>query len=437
MSSQRPLSSFEFKHFDPDARWGDVPKAGVPLFVATTVRGEIDPDVMRRVLAELAADHALLRAVMVNEPGSEPVFRVREEYQPPLEVTEWGPDGYQRLVNIEQDWSTGLFKAHVLREGGLDQIVLIMHHGMCDGRSALALRDDMWQRYGTQLAGSPLPPSNSDNELVDGIDTLLAGSVTEAEVDELVAMLRGIAAAGDAVPAPLELPRDGDGVGDPVGRFATQRIEVDPEQSAAFFGVARAQGVSVNSLVTGMAMVAVRSQLEADSGPVPMVFGHAVDLRASLAEPIPQSTLLNCAGGVATPVFAAADTDPIELAKATEVAMRAALDARFPALFMRASQRAFDPETAAIFGAQPTLGMANLGVEQTPSIPGGLEFVSDEAFGMAKGMPPKLTVWTVAERLVIHVNYDTTRNSHALMGRVTEAIRDQVRRICDADADRG
>ncbi|MGW5228440.1 hypothetical protein ACWEP5_26305 [Nocardia niigatensis] len=42
MSSQRPLSPFEVRHFDPEAKWGNAPKADCPLFVSSTVQVEFD-----------------------------------------------------------------------------------------------------------------------------------------------------------------------------------------------------------------------------------------------------------------------------------------------------------------------------------------------------------------------------------------------------------
>lgn len=434
MAVYRLLSPFEIRHFDAEVQWGNVPKADVTLFASSAVRGDIDLDILRRVLAELAAGHVLLRAVVVQQPGPTLRFVRRENFQPTLTVTEGGEDEYLSLINAEDDWSSGLFKAHVLRRGERTQIVLIMHHGMCDGRSAFALLGEMWQRYAAHLAGSPLPLPDSDNELIDGIDTQLAATIPDAEVDAFLAQLRAIALATDPTSiAPRELPRDGDGVGDPLGRVSLRRIELTAAETAELVTAARAHGFSVNSLVTGAALAAARTHLEVEPEPVPMVCGHAVDVRSEVDPALPETTILNCVGGLATPAFASADADPIELAKAVEAGIRGALDARVPALFMRAQERELDPAIAAMFAAHPTLGMSNLGRLPEHSLPEGLEVVRDEVFGMALGMPPKMTFFTVGDRLTIQVEYDTARNSHAQMGRVTDTLREQIRRVTTTD----
>ncbi|MTE16875.1 phthiocerol/phthiodiolone dimycocerosyl transferase family protein [Nocardia aurantiaca] len=438
MTTQRPLSLFEIRHFDREIRWGNLPKADVPLFISSTVRGEVDLEVLRRVLAELAAGHVLLRAEVITEAGSVPRFEVREDFEPALDVAEGGEDAYLALLNAEQDWSRGLFQARVLREADRTQIVLILHHGMSDGRSAFALVSEMWQRYAAQLAGSPLPVSDADSELVDGVDDQLGRSLTEEQVDEFLAQLRAIAATADPALAPRELPRDGDGTtADPLGRIALQRIELTAEETADLVAAARAHEVSVNSLLAGAALAVVRAHLGIDAAPVPMVCGHAVDVRSELVPPLTESNVLNCVGGVATPVFAAANADPVELARMVEMGMRAALDAHFPALFLRASQRELDPEIGALFAAPPTLGFSNVGRVPAHPLPAGLESVRDEMFAMALGMPPKMTVFTVGDRLTIQVEFDTAWNSYAQMGPITEAMRAQVDNLRAAHAVRG
>ncbi|GAB4584609.1 phthiocerol/phthiodiolone dimycocerosyl transferase family protein [Nocardia sp. IFM 10818] len=427
MDTHRLLSPFEIAYFGGAARLTGVPKSEVPLFIGTTVRGEVDIDILRLVLDELAAGHALLRAVLVDDPGGAPRFELRADHRPTLEVTEGGDDAYRRLINSEPDWSAGFFAARVLRDGDRTQIVLIVHHGMSDGRSMFALVDEMWQRYSAHLAGSPLPLFDGDRALIDGADAQLMRTVTDAEVDAFIAQLNAIALAPEsAAAAPRQVVRDGEGNGDPLGRFAVRRIELTAAETADLVTLARAQGFSVSSLITGAALMAVRPHLDAGAGPVPMLAGHAVDVRSYLVPPVPTTTVLCCVAGVATPVVASADSDPIELAKMVDAGMRAALELKFPALYMAATQRDLDAVTAALFASPPTLGMSNVGRLHAHSLPEGLEFVRDDMFAMAKGMAPKMTIFTIDDRLTIQVEYDTATNSDAQMMQVTEAMREQV-----------
>lgn len=49
-------------------------------------------------------------------------------------------------------------------------------------------------------------------------------------------------------------------------------------------------------------------------------------------------------------------------------------------------------------------------------------------YAMGPGMPPKLTVFTVGDRLTIQVEHDTAQHSRAQLGEVTLALIEQLRR---------
>ncbi|GAB2538910.1 hypothetical protein GCM10027167_49600 [Nocardia heshunensis] len=429
------MSPFEIGYFTTDARLGSVPIGGMPLFIGSVVRGEVDADLLQRVLAELAAGHVLLRSRAVTGDGASRLV-VEDGFVPPLEERLGEIDDYWTLVNTRPDWADGLFRAVLLRGATQTRLVLIIHHGISDGRSAFALLDELWQRYSAQVAGSPLPLPDSDRELVGGVDELLTRVTSDAEVDGFLAQVREAAAGFGSEAAPRALPLDGDGVGDPGGRLALRRIALSTGQTAEIVDIARARGISVNSLLAGAALAAVRAQLP-ESGPVPMMCGHAVDLRPELSPRLPASTVLNCASGLGTPAVVDSDSDPLALGPIIDATMRQLLDTRFPALFMRASHRALDPQVAAMLSAPPAIALSNMGRLPAHSLPAQLEFVRDEVFAMAAGMPPKMTIFTVGDRLTIQVEYDTAEHSHAQMGRVAEAMSDQLARVTRASMVRG
>lgn len=423
MTQTRVLSPFETGYFTENTRLGSVPIGGMPLFVGTTVRGEVDVAVLRRVLGELAAGHVLLRSRLGPDATR---FEVDAGYRPPLRVLDGELDEYWRLVNSRPDWSNGLLRAVLLRGREQTRLVLIVHHGISDGRSGFALLEELWQRYRAHLAGTPLPLLDSDRDLIDGVDTLLAAVTSDAEVDGFLDQVRAM--AGQPGDAPHTLPLDGDGIGDPNGRLALRRIELDARHTAELVTVARAHRISVNSLLTGAALSAVRGEVPA-SGPVPLMCGHAVDLRPELTPRVPVSTVLNCASGAGTAAVVDHDSDPLALAVQADAMLRQLLDGRFPALFMRASQRPLEASIAAVLDAAPAIALSNMGRLPAHSMPATLQFVRDEVFAMAAGMPPKMTIFTVGERLTIQVEYDTAEHSHAQMGRVAEAMSAQLTRL--------
>ncbi|WP_433659927.1 phthiocerol/phthiodiolone dimycocerosyl transferase family protein [Nocardia sp. CA-128927] len=432
MTAQRPISPFESTFFGTDTKLGSVPTGGMPLFIGSTVHGAIDPETLRRVLGELAAIHPLLRSKVVTTADGTMHFHRDDDYRPRLDIADGDEADYLRLVNGPRDWTDGLFRAQLLRAGARQQLVLIIHHGISDGRSAFALLAELWRRYTAHIAGSPLPVGESDQSLPEAMDTRLAEVFSDAEVAEFLELARMGVTMIDPAAAPRQLPYDRDGNGnDPLGRFAVRRIELDAAETRALVDSARAQGISVNSLLTGAALVAFRAQLEPDAGALPMICGHAVDVRGELNPPLPANTMLNFASGVGTVAEVEPDHSPIGLGLLVTAGMQAAAERHDAGRFLLAAQRVTDPATAAAFAAPPTLAMSNIGRLPAYSTSAGVRHVRDDVFAMGPGMPPKLTVFTVGDRLTIQVEHDTAEHSRAQMGKVTLALIEQIR-LCAA-----
>ncbi|WP_039802227.1 phthiocerol/phthiodiolone dimycocerosyl transferase family protein [Nocardia araoensis] len=422
MTDQRPLSPFESSYFGSDTRIGSIPVGGMPLFIGSTVRGGLDVSALRRVLAELAAGHPLLRSTQVVDAEGTKYFRLQESYRPRLTITEGGEPEYLQLVNTPQDWTDGLFHAYLLHDGDRDRIVLAIHHGIADGRSAFALLAELWERYTAQVTDAPAPPANPDQRLPEAMDTRLARIVSDAEVAGLLDLMRAGAAMMSPDLAPRNLPELGDGAAHPPHRMTLDRIELDDTETAAVVAAARVHGVSVNSLVSGAAFAAFRAQLEPSAGALPMICGHAVDVRADLVPPLPASTVLNCVSGVGTYALVESEADPIALAHAVASGMRASVERREALLMMLAAQRVTDPAIAALFSSPNTFAISNIGRLPALSTPPGLWIVRNDVFAMAAGMPPKLTVFTIGDRMTIQVEYDIARHSRAQLGEVRREL---------------
>ncbi|MEV4128243.1 condensation domain-containing protein [Nocardia sp. NPDC049707] len=430
MTAQRALSPLELTYFGTETRLGTVPAAGIPVFIGSTVHGLLDIEILRRVLDELAAQHPLLRSKPVTDADGTRYLRRDDAYRPRLDIADGGEAEYLNLVNGPLDWRDGLFHAHLLRDGDRDRIILVIHHGIADGRSAFALLAQLWQRYTAHTTGTALPPSDSDQELPESIDARLTEVVSDAEVAGWLDQIRAGAATMSPESAPRSLPIDGDGIGDdPLGRFALQRIELDTNETRDLIVAAGAHGLSVNSLLGGAALVAFRSQLEPATGKLPLLCGHAADVRSEVNPPLPANTILNCASGIGTFALVADNADLIDIAHEVAAGMAAAREQREAPIFLLASQRIQDEATAAIFAAAPTVAISNIGRLPAYSTPDGIRHIRDEIYAMGPGMPPKLTVFTVGERLTIQVEYDTARYSRAQMGKVSSAFIDALQGI--------
>ncbi len=419
--TQRPISPLERGFFTAGAQLGSVPVGGMPLFIGSTIEGEFDLDALREVLDELVAGHPLLRCGHVLDDGV-PTLRLIEGYRAPLAVVAGGEREYLRLVNERQDWTGGLFRAVVLRDGPISRIVLVIHHGISDGRSAFALLGELWRRYTARIVGTPMPIPDAMRELPRAVDDLLAETMPESEALDLLDMMRGM-----LIEPPHTLPRDG-AAGDPLGRYAVDRIELDDRETGHVVAASRAAGVSVHSLLSGYAMAAVRAQFETPAA-LSMICGYAADIRGALDPALPESLVLNCASGAGTPLSIGPDADPIELARLVDVDIRTARERRDPARLAVAFRHIRDEATAAMFSAPPTIALSNIGRVPAHATPAGVSIVRDDIFAMGPGMPPKLTIFTLGDRLTIQVEYDTVDHSRTQLTRVREALTTALRGI--------
>ncbi|WP_410870976.1 phthiocerol/phthiodiolone dimycocerosyl transferase family protein [Nocardia sp. A7] len=404
MTSRRRISPFESSFFGIGTTIGSVPTGGMPLFLGTTVHGALDPAILRTVLDELAAAHPLLRSRVVTEDGVGYFVR-DDEFRPRLDIIEGGEAEYLALVNGPRDWSDGLFRAYLLHAGLRQQVVLVVHHGISDGRSGFALLGQMWRHYTAHATGVAVPEPDSDQSLPAAMDTLLAEVVSAAEAQAWLAEVRAGAATMRPEDAPRTLPRDGVDT-DPLGRFAMQRIELTAEETAELVTVARSHGLSVNSVVTGTALAALRTRFP-ESGVVPMFCGYAVDVRGEFDPPVPADTLANFASGAGTLVNATGETSQLELAQLVETGLRTAMNRREAVIFPLAAQLATDEFTAALLGAPPAIAISNIGRLQPHPTPDHIAFVRDDIYAMGPAMPPKITAFTRAGRLTLQLEYDT------------------------------
>ncbi|MFG2441618.1 hypothetical protein ACGFQG_02015 [Nocardia fluminea] len=408
MSSRRRISPFESSYFGIGTTIGSVPTGGMPLFLGTTVHGVLDKAILRTVLDELAAAHPLLRSRVVTEEGVGYFVR-DDEFRPRLDLIDGGEAEYLALVNRPRDWSDGLFRAYLLRAGLRQQIVLAVHHGISDGRSGFALLGQMWRHYTAHVTGAAVPKADSDQRLPEAMDTRLADVVSVEAAEAWLAEVRAGAAIMRPEDAPRTLPRDGTDT-DRLGRFAVQRIELTAGETAELVAVARSAGLSVNSVLTGTVLAAVRTRFP-EPGSVPMFCGYAADVRAEFDPPVPVDTLVNYASGGGTLVTATGETTQLELARSVDTG----LDRREPALFPLAAQLVNDDATAALLTAPPTFALSNIGRVQPHSIPDHIAFVRDDIYAMGPAMPPKLTAFTIAGRLTLQLEYDTTLYSRTQM----------------------
>lgn len=422
MTGQRPISPFESVYF-LDLGAAGLPLYDMPAYVESLVRGAVDPALVSRALELLTIRHPSLRSTVVaGDDGL--LLRVREHVRPPLTVLDGIDAPFAELINSRPDWTESMLHAWLLTEGEHSQVVLGIHHGVADGRSAFGLLDEFWQCY-TALASGARPEPERRDELPEAVDTRLSGAFPDNELDVLVdALARG---AGDAG-KPATLATEGIGGADrpaPERRFVVDRLEFGKETTDAVLAAARARGVTLNSLVTGLVLTAVRAQLAPEHGPLPMVCGHGVDLRTRLTPELPLSTLLNCITGLQTPVSVAHDDDPDTVGQDVARQFAAALARRDPERFLLAALRA-GARGVPVPVPVVSYGISNVGRVPAHPVPDGTRLIRFGGTANAPGMPPKIGAATFGGRLLLQNEYDSWTYSTEQMARLREALRASV-----------
>ncbi len=426
MTTGRPLSLFETAYFTDSGRLGNVTVGGMSIFLGSNVRGPVDQRVLRRVLDELPAYHPMLRCRIKTDGNDALHFQMDDDFRIPLDILDGGDIEYLRLINSPQDWSHGLIRAYLLCDGDTHRIVLVIHHGISDGRSAFALLAQFWRHYTAHMTGALILPPSADQRLPEAVDSQLSSTIADGDVDALLGQLRTVANAPTGH-VPPQLPHSGADMADPRGRFSFDRIELDLAETAALVVAARALRVSVNSLITGVVLASIRKEL--DEPTAPLVASYAADLRQFLTPPIAATTMLNCAFGGGAFLPAGAIAPAAEIAHLFDREVRASLARRDPALWLLAALRVRDAATASMLSSPATLSLSNVGSIPRHSIPDGIEFVRDEVAGMVAGMALRVTAFSIGGRLTVQLDYDTVLHSRHQMDPIHRSLSAALRGV--------
>jgi len=136
--------------------------------IAARVRGFVEEAPLRSALAGLQQRHPKLRCSIVTAADGHRSFEVRERPPPvPFEIKDCG-DGplpwheeANRLLNQELDVKKGpLMRLLVLRSRaqGICDIIVVAHHAIADGASALRIIEDLLEYYAeAETGGTPRP----------------------------------------------------------------------------------------------------------------------------------------------------------------------------------------------------------------------------------------------------------------------------------------
>ena len=241
-------------------------------YLRQTVRGPLDPDVLGRALAHLAARHPMLRLRITTDAtdakdatgGTSP-----RQYTAPADPAEHAPRWYevhepddtapplsdleQRLYNRPFDLTTEDPVRAVLvrdrRDAHLAHLLLVVHHSAADGYSTKILCEELWSLYTTLAQGRPVELPAPRGEFADYADLVSVDRTSPAFTRDQQYWRDRIAEHTAAATAPALLPYDGDPQALPQPPLTHHETALDAPLTAALRELAARHEVSLFHLL--------------------------------------------------------------------------------------------------------------------------------------------------------------------------------------------
>ncbi|MGI5372898.1 amino acid adenylation domain-containing protein [Streptomyces sp. CA-251387] len=273
-------------------RWDDTPRPLTPLqraflttealyegvtaygYLRQTVRGPLDPDLLGRALAHLAARHPMLRlrittnATNAMDAMDAPDGTPPRQYTGPADPTGRSPRWYevhepddtapplpdleQRLYNRPFDLTgEDPVRAVLVRDRGdahLAHLLLVVHHSAADGYSLKVLCEELWSLYTTLAQGRPVELPAPHAEFADYAD-LVTADRTSATFTRDQRYWRDRIAGHTAAATAAALPYDGDPQALPQPPLTHHQTAVDAPLTAALRELAARHEVSLFHLL--------------------------------------------------------------------------------------------------------------------------------------------------------------------------------------------
>ncbi|SDP27884.1 amino acid adenylation domain-containing protein [Streptomyces sp. cf386] len=241
-------------------------------YIRQTVRGPLDPDLLGRALAHLAARHPMLRLRITADTvdatdtthgtpprlytaPADPTDRAPHWYEvhEPHDTAPPVPDLEQRLYNrpfdltVEAPVRAALVRDHL--DAHLAHLLLVVHHSAADGYSLKVLCEELWSLYTALAHGrSPLELPAPRAEFADYADRVTAERRSPDFTRDRQYWRSRIAEHTAAATAPA-LPYDGDPDALPEPPLTHHQTAVDATLTAALRELAARHEVSLFHLL--------------------------------------------------------------------------------------------------------------------------------------------------------------------------------------------
>lgn len=323
------------------------------------VQGDLDEQAVERALGALAQVYPLIGG-RVFFRGERAYMSIPKTDAAAVLLHHAGDVASEFSVGL--DWSKGpLLRMALVSEGRRHHLVSTMPRACVEGMGLIALQRRFWSLYAAECTGRPVVPVPVQPVLAEAIEDRLEHKYSPADLRAYVDRR----AQEEIGHPPARLPDlvSSQGVPGPDPTFGTTRVSVDPATTSSLADIAHRHGMSVNSLVCGLVVAALRSSLQPATGPVSIGCGIAVDLRRRMTPPIPPEVMQSAAAGFTVRLLVGDDPDPIALGRELSAGVRENLDAG-------TAERELATFTNMVGKFPPTCTVTNLGTIPVPALPG-------------------------------------------------------------------
>ncbi|RKN45883.1 phthiocerol/phthiodiolone dimycocerosyl transferase family protein [Streptomyces hoynatensis] len=323
------------------------------------LRGEVAEDALETALGHLARRYPVLGGRLFAR-GGEGVLRI-DPTPVPLRLHRGGD--LARAIGERGDWATGPLLRTTLVTGPAERgrhLVAAFPRACVDGMCVVAVQQEFLALYAAARAGKDPDLTPVLPVLAGPLEAELEGRCAPGELRAYAE--RRAAEEAERPPARLAPAAAVDGGPGPDPGFGTARAELSPAETAALTGLAHRAGLTVNTLVCGLLLAALRPSLEPADGALPVSCGVAVDLRRRLSPPVPNEVIQSAASGFPVRLDVARGSDPLSLAHRLAGPIRAHLRAGTAEREVAAFPHLTAQGPASLF-------VTNLGEIDSPSLP--------------------------------------------------------------------
>ncbi|WP_157535529.1 phthiocerol/phthiodiolone dimycocerosyl transferase family protein [Nocardia inohanensis] len=376
--------------------------------------GAVDTELLRRAFKLMCRRFPALRGSIETRDGDAWLEIPERGCGDPVQVVPGTlPDWLDGLRSI--DPARSLARLEIARDGEITAVALRVSHAVNDAHMGFGLLEEFWRAAAT--LGACIPVAEPVPVVPRSLEDALAArgiAVPDAQLPEL---------AGLHSFAPVETR------GRPGLRLADEsRILLSAGDTGALLRHARAQGTTLHALLSAAIVRAERAMTTetfgaATGAELPMIIGHAVDLRPHLTPPARPADVTNGLGFAPTVVMCGLDSDPHVLAKEIKAQIVHGIDGGGALATMFAAARLAETDTLAA-----TVNIVtNWGVVPELPVPAGVRMVDFRGFATGNSRREiSYFIYTFQGRLSIDFTFSETCHSRSRINELSRAVAAEI-----------